>query len=576
MLKLLKYFKNYRKEAVCAPFFKLLEATFELLVPLVVAKIIDNGIAEKDIGYIVKMSLLMVALGAIGLISTLIAQFFAAKASVGFVKQVRHTMFDRFQSLSFSEIDTVGTSNMITLMTSDVNQVQNGVNLTLRLFMRSPFIVFGAMVMAFTIDFKSAITFVVTIPLLSIVVFGIMLITIPLYKKVQNKLNTVLNDTRENLLGVRVIRAFCKEKTETENFDSDNNSLALLQKFVGKISALMNPLTYVIINFAIIVLIYKGAVSVNSGRISTGQVIALYNYMSQILIELIKLANLIINITKTVACGNRIQTVLEIKSSMQETDNPQPIRENGSPAVEFDNVNLKYNGAGDYSLKGLDFKVNCGETVGIIGSTGSGKTSLINLITRFYDATDGTVKIFGNDIKDYSTKDLHRFIGIVMQHSTLFRGTVKENIKFSNENATDDDVISALKTAEAYDFCIEKDGGLDTITEAGGKNFSGGQRQRLIIARTLLLKPKILIFDDSFSALDYATEAKLRNNIKKLDFKPTVFIVSQRASSIMYADKIIVMDDGKISGIGTHKDLFNNNEIYTEIYNTQFKSGVKQ
>lgn len=570
MKKLLKYFKNYRKEAVSAPFFKLLEATFELFVPIVVAKIIDKGIKYSDTPYIIKMALLMVLLGAIGLISTLIAQYFAAKAAVGFSKQVKHSMFNHIQSLSYSEIDTIGTSKMITLMTSDINQVQNGVNLTLRLLMRSPFIVFGAMIMAFTIDYKSALVFSAAIPLLSVVVFGIMFSTIPIYKKVQNKLNIILNNTRENIVGVRVIRAFCKEKSEIENFNKNNENLTSIQKFAGTISALMNPITYTIVNFAIIIIIWVGGISVNSGRISTGQVVALYNYMSQILIELIKLASLIITITKSVASANRISEVFEIHSSMEDKNNKK-IDTSSPIAVKFNNVSFKYKDAGDYSLSNIDFNINSGETVGIIGGTGSGKTTLINLISRFYDATDGKIEVFGKDVKTYKLEDLRNNVSTVMQQTSLFSGTLRDNMLFGNKNATDEEIISALKTAEAYDFVFDKMNGLDTIVESWGRNFSGGQKQRLYIARTLVKKPKILILDDSFSALDYLTDENLRANIKKLQYKPTVIIVSQRTSSIINADKIIVLDDGKVVDIGNHNELIKTNEIYREIYYTQFK-----
>jgi ABC-type multidrug transport system fused ATPase/permease subunit len=567
---------GYRKECVISPLFKMLEATFELFVPLVVARIIDVGIANSDKGYIVKMCLLMALLGAIGLSCTMVAQYFAAKASVGFVTKIKHSLFEHITSLSHTEIDTLGTSTLITRMTSDMNQVQSGVNLTLRLFMRSPFIVFGAMIMAFTIDVRSAVVFTVAIPLLSIVVFGIMLSTIPLYKKVQTGLDKVLGITRENLSGVRVIRAFGKEKEETKAFKNSTEILNKSQKFAGAISAIMNPATFVIINIAIAVLIWQGAIQVNVGNLTQGQVIALYNYMSQILVELIKLANLIINVTKSVACANRIEAVFEIKPSIvsgnEKTSAPvSDFNKKSEFAVEFKNVSLRYSGSSVNSLDDIDFSVKKGETVGIIGGTGSGKTSLINMIGRFYDAHDGEVLVDGMNVKEYNLENLREKIGIVPQKAVLFRGSLRDNMKWGNENATDEEILNAIDIAQASDVLKSKGDGLDCCVEQGGKNFSGGQRQRFTIARALVRKPEILILDDSASALDYQTDANLRHAIAKIDYNPTVFIVSQRTSSIQNADKIIVLDDGKIVGMGKHADLIENCVVYNEIYNSQFR-----
>ena len=578
MRKLLVYLKGYEKETILGPLFKLLEASFELIVPLVMAAIIDNGVANSDKPYIMKMCMILFLLAVIGLTCSITAQYFAAKAAVGFSTKLRHALFEHIQTLSFSEMDTVGTSTLITRMTSDVNQTQNGVNLVLRLFLRSPFIVFGAMIMAFTIDFKAALIFVVTIPLLSVIVFGVMIVSIPLYKKVQAALDKVLGITRENLTGSRVIRAFNKEADETENFNESNDALTRIQLFVGKISALMNPLTYVIINGAIVVLIWTGAIRVNSGYITQGQVVALVNYMSQILVELIKLANLIININKSIACGNRIQSVFEMQSSVLDPKEAVSAEKDkvGVPVAEFSHVSLTYAGAGEESLTDIDFVVQKGETVGIIGGTGSGKSSVVNMIPRFYDATKGSVKVNGVDVRDYTLEDLRSRIGMVLQKAVLFKGTIRENLLWGNENATDEELMQALTIAQAKEFVDKKEGGLDFMIEQGGKNLSGGQRQRMTIARAVVKKPEILILDDSASALDFATDAKLRMAIRDMEEKATVFIVSQRAASIMYADKIIVLDDGKIVGMGTHEELLKQCEVYQEIYYSQFPKTEKE
>lgn len=577
MKKLLVYLKDYKKESVLGPLFKLLEATFELIVPLVMAAIIDTGVATGDKSYIMKMCMVLVLLAVIGLTCAITAQYFAAKAAVGFATKLRHAIFEHIESLSFTEMDTVGTSTLITRMTSDVNQVQNGVNLVLRLFLRSPFIVFGAMVMAFTIDIKAALVFVVTIPLLSVVVFGIMLISIPLYKKVQAALDNVLGITRENLTGSRVIRAFNKEEDEKVHFNENNDLLTRAQIYVGKISALMNPLTYVIINGAIVVLVWTGAVRVDNGYITQGEVVALINYMSQILVELVKLANLIININKSIACGNRIQSVLELQSSITDghDENAQTAvldkAENAEYAVEFSHVGLTYAGAGDESLTDIDFKVKKGETIGIIGGTGSGKSSVVNLIPRFYDVTSGFIKVDGKNVKDYPLEELRGKIGTVLQKAVLFHGTIRENLKWGNPDATEEDLIRAITVAQAKEFVDNKEGGLDFEIEQGGRNLSGGQRQRLTIARAVVRKPEILILDDSASALDFATDAALRKAIREMEGETTVFIVSQRAASIQHADRIVVLDDGKIVGLGTSEELLKSCEVYQEIYNSQFK-----
>lgn len=580
MKKLLVYLKDYKKESVLGPLFKLLEATFELIVPLVMAAIIDTGVATGDKSYIMKMCMVLVLLAVIGLTCSVTAQYFAAKAAVGFATKLRHALFAHIESLSFTEMDTVGTATLITRMTSDVNQVQNGVNLVLRLFLRSPFIVFGAMVMAFTIDVKAALVFVVTIPLLSVVVFGIMLISIPLYKKVQSALDNVLGITRENLTGSRVIRAFNKEEDETVHFNENNDLLTRAQIYVGKISALMNPLTYVIINGAIVVLVWTGAVRVDNGYITQGEVVALINYMSQILVELVKLANLIININKSIACGNRIQSIFEMQPSItdgsgQKVDKVQTDTadrsEEAEYAVEFSHVGLTYAGAGDESLTDIDFKVKKGETIGIIGGTGSGKSSVVNLIPRFYDVTSGFIKVDGKDVKDYPLEELRGKIGTVLQKAVLFHGTIRENLKWGNPDATEEDLNRAITVAQAKEFVDNKEGGLDFEIEQGGKNLSGGQRQRLTIARAVVKKPEILILDDSASALDFATDAALRKAIREMEGETTVFIVSQRAASIQHADRIVVLDDGKIVGLGTSEELLESCEVYQEIYNSQFK-----
>jgi len=580
MKKLLVYLKDYKKESVLGPLFKLLEATFELIVPLVMAAIIDTGVATGDKSYIMKMCMVLVLLAVIGLTCSITAQYFAAKAAVGFATKLRHALFAHIERLSFTEMDTVGTATLITRMTSDVNQVQNGVNLVLRLFLRSPFIVFGAMVMAFTIDVKAALVFVVTIPLLSIIVFGIMLISIPLYKKVQSALDKVLGITRENLTGSRVIRAFNKEDDEKVHFNENNDLLTRAQIYVGKISALMNPLTYVIINGAIVVLVWTGAVRVDNGYITQGEVVALINYMSQILVELVKLANLIININKSIACGNRIQSIFEMQPSITDGSGQKVDKvrtdtadrsEEAEYAVEFSHVGLTYAGAGDESLTDIDFKVKKGETIGIIGGTGSGKSSVVNLIPRFYDVTSGFIKVDGKDVKDYPLEELRGKIGTVLQKAVLFHGTIRENLKWGNPDATEEDLNRAITVAQAKEFVDNKEGGLDFEIEQGGKNLSGGQRQRLTIARAVVKKPEILILDDSASALDFATDAALRKAIREMEGETTVFIVSQRAASIQHADRIVVLDDGKIVGLGTSEELLESCEVYQEIYNSQFK-----
>ena len=577
MRELICYLKDYKKESVLAPLFKMLEALFELFVPIVMAKVIDVGIPSADKTYIIKMCLVMILLGIIGLACSITAQYFSAKAACGFATKLRHSLFEHIQSLSFTEMDITGTSTLITRMTSDINQVQNGVNMFLRLFMRSPFIVFGAMIMAFTIDVKAALIFVVAIPVLSVVVFGIMYVSIPLYKKVQSRLDTVLGITRENLTGVRVIRAFHKEDSETERFEDANNALASLQIFVGKISALMNPVTYVVVNLAIAAIVWTGGVRVNTGIISQGEVVALINYMSQVLVELIKLANLIVLINKAIACGNRVQSVFEIKSSMSEKDEAVSSgNKNSENVVEFNNVCLRYGRSDVDSLTDIDFKVKRGETIGIIGGTGSGKSSVVNMIPRFYDACQGEVLVDGVNVKDYSIDALRKKIGVVMQKAVLFKGTIRDNLLWGNENATDEDIYDALKISQALEVVEGKRKGLDSEVSQGGKNFSGGQKQRLTIARALVRKPEILILDDSASALDYATDAALRKAIREMPKSPTVFIISQRASSIQYADKIVVLDDGKIAGIGTHGELLENCPVYQEIYYSQFSKDKKE
>lgn len=572
MRKLLIYMKDYKKESVLAPLFKLLEASFELLVPLVMARIIDRGIGNGDRHYVIIMCLLMVSLGIIGLVCSATAQYFAAKAAVGFSTKLRHVLFSHIQGLSFTEMDTMGTSTLITRMTSDINQVQNGVNMVLRLFLRSPCIVFGAMIMAFTIDVKAALIFVVTIPLLSVVVFGIMLITIPLYKKTQAALDRVLGITRENLTGVRVIRAFNKEEEEKERFQESNDTLTAMQKHVGKISGLMNPMTYVIINGALVVLLWTGAIRVDTGYITQGQLIALVNYMSQILVELIKLANLIITITKALACANRVESVLEIQSSMQDGGKKSPAETKEScAAVEFCHVGLTYKNAGEESLTDINFKAGKGQTIGIIGGTGSGKSSLVHLIPRFYDVTAGEVRVNGVDVRNYPIHELRQKVGMVLQKASLFKGTIRENLLWGNRGASDEELWHALEISQAKEFVEKKEDGLDTEVVQGGKNLSGGQKQRLTIARALVKNPEILILDDSASALDFATDARLRRAIGNLKDKMTVFIVSQRASSVMYSDLILVMEDGHLAGAGSHGELLKTCSVYREIYGSQFE-----
>ena len=573
---LLKYLRNYKKETVLAPLFKLLEASFELFVPLVMAAIIDHGIGQADGVYVLKMGGVLIALGLIGLICSITAQYFAAKAATGFSTELRHELFEHIQKLSYTKMDTIGTSTLITRMTSDINQVQSGVNLVLRLFLRSPFIVFGAMVMAFTVDVKAALVFVVAIPLLSLVVFGIMLITMPLYRKVQSNLDAVLGITRENLTGVRVIRAFNKEADERQRFEQQNQMLTDAQKFVGKISGLMNPVTYIIVNGALIVLIYAGALRVDAGIITQGQVVALVNYMSQILVELVKLANLIITVTKAFACGNRIQSVFEEETGMTEgSEGWTDPGEADTPVVEFDHVNLRYAGAGEDSLTDISFRAMPGQTIGVIGGTGSGKSSVVNLIPRFYDATEGSVRIQGKDARDYRLEELRSHIGMVPQKAVLFQGTIAQNLRWGKENATEAELEKAIEISQAKEFVDGKEDRLNYQIEQSGKNLSGGQRQRLTIARALVRDPEILILDDSASALDFATDAKLRKAIRQMDSHPVVFIVSQRASSIQYADQILVLDDGELAGIGTHAELMGSCEIYREIYESQFEKEKK-
>lgn len=576
MKKLYVYLSNYKKECILAPLFKMLEASFELVIPLVVSAIIDVGITNGDGNYIARMCLIMVMLGLFGLVSSVTAQYFAARAAAGFGAKVRHALFSHIQGFSFSEIDKMGTATLITRLTSDINQVQSGVNMVLRLFLRSPFIVLGAMVMAFTIDVKAALIFVVTIPLLSLVVFGVMAVSIPLYRKVQERLDRVLGITRENLTGARVIRAFHKEEEEKSRFEEGLENLTSMQTYVGKISAFLNPVTYVIINAATLVLLYTGAVQVNLGNLTQGEVVALVNYMSQILVELIKLANLIITITKAVACARRVSSVLEVESTMPtqpsfQSEEGGDIKEDKDIMVRFSHVGLTYQGAGAESLSDIDFSVRRGETVGIIGGTGSGKTSLVHLIPRFYDATRGEILIDGRNVKDYPLEELRQKVGIVMQKAVLFQGTIRENLCWGKANATEEELLKALETAQAKEVVDGKEGKLEAPVEQGGKNFSGGQRQRLTIARALVRKPEILILDDSASALDYATDARLRKAIREMEEAPTVFIVSQRTSSIQHADKIIVLDDGEIAAVGVHGQLLESCEVYREIYDSQYK-----
>ena len=572
MRQIWMYMKNYKKETVLAPLFKMLEACFELGVPLVIASLTDVGIRNGDKGYVVKMGLVLLALAAVGFGCSVVAQYFSARAAVGVATKLRHNLFKHIESLSFSEIDKVGTSTLITRMTSDVNQVQSGVNMLLRLFLRSPFIVFGAMVMAFTIDVKSALIFVVTIIVLLIVVFAIILYTIPMYKRVQSALDRVLGITRENLTGARVIRAFGMEDDEIEEYDNRTGLLFKLQVGVGRISALMNPVTLFIINGATIILVWTGAIQVNDGKLSQGEVIALVNYMSQILVELVKLANLIVTLTKAVACGNRIEGIFEIQSSLQLKDALNGEDDaNCEYAVEYDNVSIRYMDSAEESMKDVSFKIKKGETVGVIGGTGSGKTTLIQAIPRFYDVSEGQIRVNGKDVKDYALKDLRDRIAVVLQKAVLFKGTIRENLLWGKEDATEAEIYEALDRAQAREFVDNKEKGIEEMVEQGGRNLSGGQRQRLTIARALIRKPEILILDDSSSALDYATDAKLRIAIKELseESDTTVIIVSQRATSIMHADKIVVLDDGEVAGIGTHDKLLENNQVYKEIYMSQ-------
>lgn len=576
MKRLMMYLKDYKKESILAPLFKLLEAFFELMVPLVMANIIDYGISNRNMGYIGKMGLLLLLLGVVGLASSITAQFFAAKAAVGVSTKLRQALFDHIEDLSFTDIDKAGTSTMITRMTSDVNQVQSGINMTLRLFLRSPIIVFGAMIMAFTIDVKCALIFVVAIPLLSIVVFGIILSTIPMYKKVQSKLDQVLGITRENLTGVRVIRAFHQEAKEEERFRENNEALSAMQIFVGKISACMNPVTYVIVNGAIIALIYTGAVQVNIGNLSQGEVVAIINYMNQILVELVKLANLIVTMTKALACADRVASVFEIgtdaayaEKSVQNQKLADKV-DKKAPFLNFKHVSLTYQGAGAPTLQDMNFTVNRGDTVGIIGGTGSGKTSLVNLIPGFYPATEGEILLEGRDIRTMSDEELRGRIGVVPQKAVLFKGTIRSNLQWGKPDATEEEMWKALELAQASEVVDGKPGKLDATVAQNGKNFSGGQRQRLTIARALVRNPEILILDDSASALDYATDAKLRAAIRTLEDKTTTFIVSQRASTIRHADKIIVLDDGEIAGVGTHDELLKDCTVYQEIYYSQY------
>ena len=585
MKRLMMYLKDYKKESILAPLFKLLEAFFELLVPLVMANIIDYGISNRNMGYIGKMGLLLLLLGVVGLASSITAQFFAAKAAVGFSTQLRQALFDHIEDLSFTDIDKAGTSTMITRMTSDVNQVQSGINMTLRLFLRSPIIVFGAMIMAFTIDVKCALIFVVAIPLLSVVVFGIILSTIPMYKKVQSKLDQVLGITRENLTGVRVIRAFHQEAKEADRFRENNEALSAMQIFVGKISACMNPVTYIIVNGAIIALIYTGAVQVNIGNLSQGEVVAIINYMNQILVELVKLANLIVTMTKALACAERVASVFEIGADATEDEKKAALDnsiaakvDEKAPFLDFNHVSLTYQGAGAPTLQDMNFTVNRGDTVGIIGGTGSGKTSLVNLIPGFYPATEGEILLEGRDIKTMSDEELRGRIGVVPQKAVLFKGTIRSNLQWGKPDATEEEMWKALELAQASEVVDGKPGKLDATVAQNGKNFSGGQRQRLTIARALVRNPEILILDDSASALDYATDAKLRAAIRTLEDKTTTFIVSQRASTIRHADKIIVLDDGEIVGMGTHDELLKDCTVYQEIYYSQYpeqRGGVR-
>lgn len=569
MSKLLKYLKKYKIESILAPFFKLIEVAFELIVPLIVSTIIDIGIENGDKVYIIKRCLLLGLFGILGLCSTLVAQYFSAKASVGFASDIRHALFQHIGKLSYSQLDSLGAPTLITRLTGDINQVQTGTNLTLRLVLRSPFVVFGAVIMAFTVDVKSSLVFVVAVPALAAVVFAIMLVCIPMYRKVQQKLDGLLSKTRENLLGTRVVRAFCKEEEEIADFDAKNSALTEMQTAVGRISAFMNPATFVLINLAIIALIYVGAIRVDSGAISRGAVVALYNYMSQILVELIKLANLIISVTKAIACGNRIQSVLDIEPGTV----PGSVTDGNKKceySVEFDGACLSYNGS-EESLHNIDLKIKRGSSIGVIGSTGSGKTSLVNLIPRFYDVTGGCVLVDGVDVRDYDTKALRSKIGVVSQKKALFAGTVRDNIRFGKQDATDEEIWQALETAQAKQMIEDKSGQLDFVLEQEGKNLSGGQRQRMTIARALVRKPEVLILDDAASALDYATGAALNKALRNTNFAPTVITVSQRVAAIRNADTIVVLDEGEIVGMGTNDELLRSCEVYKEIFDSQLE-----
>lgn len=573
MKKITKYLRGYEKQCVLGPLFKLLEATFELFIPLVVASIVDTGIGNGDKGYIFKMCLVMITLGIIGLVVAVLAQYFSAVVAVGFSTRLRHALLEHILSLSYSQTDKLGTSTMITRMTSDINQVQNGVNLTLRLLLRSPFVVFGAMFMAFTIDFQAALVFAGVVPVLCLIVFGIMLITMPMYKRVQGALDGVTSATRQNLAGTRVLRAFCKEEAEVEGFEQRTQELTHHQLVAGRVSGLMNPVTYVVINLAVVILVQVGAIKVESGILTQGLVIALYNYMSQILVELIKMANLIITLAKAVACGNRLASVLELESGQE---NGTQKAENLRGSVEFRDVTARYAGAAQPSLERVSFRVEAGQTVGIIGGTGSGKTTLVNLIPRLYDTVEGSVLLDGRDVREYDTVSLRQKIGIVPQKAILFKGSIRQNLCWGKENATDAQLWEALETAQAKDVVADKEGALDAPVEQGGVNFSGGQRQRLTIARALVRKPSILILDDSASALDYATDANLRMAIRNMEDRPTTFIVSQRAASVRYADEILVLDDGVLVGKGTHETLLESCPVYQEIYYSQFPKEVGQ
>ena len=568
--KLLVYIRDFRLECVLAPLFKLLEASFELIVPLIMAAIIDRGIPSGDTGFIVRMCLWLVVLGGVGLLSSVTAQYFSAKAAIGFSAKLRHVLMAHIQTLSYTELDTVGTSTLITRMNSDINQVQTGVNMCLRLLLRSPFVVFGAMVMAFTIDTKCALIFAGVIAVLCVIVFSIILATIPMYRRVQGQLDSVTATTRENLTGVRVVRAFCKEDAERAKFERKLQLLTRMQLTVGRISAMMNPATYVVINAAVIVLIHTGAVRVQMGALSQGQVVALYNYMSQILVELIKMANLIITLTKAAACGDRVAAVLAIRSTQKDGEKT-PVIDAPRGSVVFDGVSMSYSGAGAESVSGVSFTAAPGATIGVIGGTGSGKSTLVNLITRFYDVTSGRVLVDGMDVRDIRKDELRRRIGVVPQKAMLFKGTIRSNLLWGNADATEADLRDALKVAQALDVVSAKSQGLDEPVEQGGRNFSGGQRQRLTIARALVRKPEILILDDSASALDYATDANLRRAIRQMENPPTTFIVSQRAASVRFADQIIVLDDGRVAGMGTHDELLAACPVYQEIYASQFK-----